>query len=97
MGIVLKRRDNALLQVKGHENKVLSELDLIAKRYLGNKGEIDNIYQLLINWRQIRKDILDLHLQKNNDVGLKYAEEKSNQQVAELQSKIVTICSGLMA
>ena len=81
----------ALLQVKGHENKVLSELDLIAKRYLGNKGEIDNIYQLLINWRQIRKDILDLHLQKNNDVGLKYAEEKSNQQVAELQSKIVTI------
>jgi len=91
-----QKKDNeqinkALLKVKEHENKVFNELDLIAKRYLGNKEEIENIYQFLINWRQIREDILDLHLQKDNDVGLKYAEEKSNQQVSKLQSNIVTV------
>jgi len=91
-----QKKDNeqinkALLKVKEHENKVFNELDLIAKRYLGNKEEIENIYQFLINWRQIREDIFDLHLQKDNDVGLKYAEEKSNQQVSKLQSNIVTV------
>ncbi|PHR84203.1 MAG: hypothetical protein COA59_08045 [Colwellia sp.] len=85
--------------VNKHESEVLSKLSLISQRYLGKKEVIDNIYQLLLNWRVIRQDFFDVHLQNIKNVGtnkfklikLTYIEQKNNQQVAEIQSHIITI------
>ena len=86
----------SLARVSKHESEVLSQLTLISQRYLGKKEAIDNIYQLIINWRVIRQDIFDLHLKKIygvefNQVELRYAEQQSNKQVTELQNKIMQI------
>ena len=82
-----------------HESEVLSKLSLISQRYLGKKEVIDNIYQLIIDWRVIRQNVFDAHLQKIKDGGstefklikLTYAEQKNNKQVAEIQSQIKAI------
>ncbi len=86
----------ALSLVNKHESEVFSKLSLISQRYLGKKEVIDNIYQLINNWRVIRQDVFDVHLQKingvgSNEVGLTYAGQQNNKQVAELQSEIVAI------
>lgn len=77
--------------VNQHESQLLSEYALLSKRYLGNKERIDNIYQLIINWRTIRQDIFKLYFRKTDDVGLKYAEQQSNMHVAELQKEIIAV------
>lgn len=82
-----------------HESEVLSKLSLISQRYLGKKEVIDNISQLIIDWRVIRQNVFDAHLQKIKDGGstefrskeLTYAEQQNNKQVAEIQSQIKTI------
>ncbi|MFT7009797.1 MAG: diguanylate cyclase (GGDEF)-like protein/PAS domain S-box-containing protein [Colwellia sp.] len=82
-----------------HESEVLSKLSLISQRYLGKKEVIDNIYQLIIDWRVTRQNVFDAHLQKIKDGGstefklikLTYAEQKNNKQVAEIQSQIKAI------
>jgi diguanylate cyclase (GGDEF)-like protein/PAS domain S-box-containing protein len=82
-----------------HESEVLSKLSLISQRYLGKKEVIDNIYQLIIDWRVIRQNVFDAHLQKIKYGGsteftlikLTYAEQKNNKQVAEIQSQIKAV------
>ena len=81
----------ALSQVSQHDSEVLNEFTLISKRYLGKKEVIDNVYQLIINWRRIRQDIFDFYLQKVNGVGLMYAEQENNKQVTRLQREIVAM------
>ena len=81
----------ALSQVSTHESELLSEFTLISQRFLGKKEVLDNIYQSIVVWKEIRLDIFNLYLQKANEVGLKYAEQQSSKQVAKLQQEIVSI------
>lgn len=94
-----KQIKTSLSLASKHESEVLSKLSLISQRYLGKKEVIDNIYQLIIDWRVIRQNVFDAHLQKIKDGGstefrskeLTYAEQQNNKQVAEIQSQIKTI------
>ncbi|MFT5852309.1 MAG: diguanylate cyclase (GGDEF)-like protein/PAS domain S-box-containing protein [Colwellia sp.] len=88
--------NTALLLVSTYESKILNKLSLISQRYLGNKEDIDDLYRLIVDWRVIRRDFFDLHLQKINSVGstkvqLTYVEQQNNNQVDELQSQILEI------
>jgi hypothetical protein len=61
----------ALSLVSEHENEILGKLSLISQRYLGKQGVIDNIYQLVDDWKLIRQDFFYLYLQKINSKYLK--------------------------
>ena len=77
--------------VDKYESDVLSEFTLISERYLGKKEVTDHIYQLITNWRTIRQNIFDLHLQRNNNIELKQAEQQSNEIVKALLHEIGTV------
>ncbi|MFT5760577.1 MAG: diguanylate cyclase (GGDEF)-like protein/PAS domain S-box-containing protein [Alteromonadaceae bacterium] len=86
----------ALSLVSEHENEILGKLSLISQRYLGKQEVIDNIYQLVDDWKLIRQDFFDLYLQKINsiafnEVQLTYVAQQNKNQVDKLQGEIIEI------
>jgi len=83
--------NTALLEVRKHENKVLSEFKLISQLYSGNKDAINNVELLFLSWTEIIQDIFDLTLNQGNHLMLKHAEQQSHEHVINLQREIASI------
>lgn len=82
--------------VEKHEKTVLDKLSLISQRYLGKKEIIDDIYQLITEWRVTRQKLFNVYLKKINNISfdplvLNYVEQQTDNQTAKLQSKILDI------
>ena len=52
--------DVAISKVTQHEVKILQDFRIIAERYLGDKSQINDTYQLFIEWKPIRDEVISL-------------------------------------
>ncbi len=55
-----KEITSAIDQMQSHELSVLSNFDIISERFLGKKLQIDETYQLFLNWKPIRNEVIKL-------------------------------------
>lgn len=50
-------------KVNLHEQKIIKEFDIIFNKYLGDKAQVQNLYQEFIAWRPIREKVIQLSIQ----------------------------------
>ena len=52
--------ENAIFKVNNSEKKVIQNFDLVFERFLGEKNEVMKKYQLFLNWKEIRDEVITL-------------------------------------
>lgn len=64
--VVLSTNDtelqNALSKVDMHEQQTIKEFDVIFDKYLGDKTQVQSLYQEFISWRPIREKVIHLSI-----------------------------------
>jgi diguanylate cyclase (GGDEF)-like protein/PAS domain S-box-containing protein len=78
-------------EISHHESEILSQLSLISKRYLGDKEVVDNVYQLVTDWSEIRQDIFNIYYQNLDFTKLTYLEQLNEEHLNSLQREFFSI------
>lgn len=89
--VLIKDENNIhpiLLQIDQHEQAVLEQFNIIFERFLGSKSEISSTYQLFLEWRPIRNEVLTLHALGEHDAAIQITRERGAEHVQRLQSEV---------
>ena len=52
--------ENAIVSVNSLEKKVMQNFDFVLERFLGDKSDVRNKYQMFIKWKEIRDEVITL-------------------------------------
>jgi len=77
-----------LARIGQHEQEVLSQFTIIFDRFLGDKSQISNTYQLFLDWRPIRNEVLTLHALGKHEAAAQVTRERGAEHVEQLQSEV---------
>ena len=81
----------AIRYVDNLEQRTLQEFKTIQERYLGNKKDVQQSYDLFIAWRDIRQEVIELTQSKQKKVAIKITKVKVQQHVDLIIKKITVL------
>jgi class 3 adenylate cyclase len=75
-------------QVAVYEENALHHLEIVRSRFLGDSRGVEEVYQTLIDWRPIRKDVIRLRLAGDLAAADAITREKGARHIALIESKL---------
>lgn len=74
----------AILKVDRLEKQVINNFDIVNKHFLGDPKEVQNKYQMFINWRPIRNEIITLSKENKKEIAAEITKNKGARYVQKL-------------
>jgi methyl-accepting chemotaxis protein len=81
----------ALKAIDLSEQAVYDRLEIISKRFLGDKQDVQTLRKLVIEWKPIRDEAIALIKQNKNDDAAAIIKGKGSQHVAQLEAALKTL------
>lgn len=81
-------RNLAIAKVAKHEQQAINQFEVVLDKYLGDKKEVHELYNLFISWKPIRQKVVELSLQNRHKEAANITKDEGAKHVQKLNVSI---------